>query len=99
MTSYCTGETRVGSRDALAAAAGARGVVSGDRPHQRARREANQPAQRQVGARDKAWFALDSPPEGDGLKFFLFINRIDWQTVLQTPLDIKGFFGTLANLA
>jgi|HubBroStandDraft_6_1064221.scaffolds.fasta_scaffold112473_3 hypothetical protein len=25
------------------------------RPHQRARREANQPAQRQVGARDKAW--------------------------------------------
>ena len=25
---------------------------------------ANQPAQRQVGARDKAWFALDSPLEG-----------------------------------
>jgi len=24
---------------------------------------ANQPAQRQVGARDKAWFALDSPLE------------------------------------
>jgi hypothetical protein len=40
-------------------------------PAQRARREANQPAQRQVGARDKAWFALDSPLEeefgsGDG---------------------------------
>jgi hypothetical protein len=29
---------------------------------------ANQPAQRQVGARDKAWFALDSPLEGDGFE-------------------------------
>jgi hypothetical protein len=44
-------------------------------------------------------FAVDSHLEGDGLKFFLFINRIDWQTILKTPLDIKGFFGTLANLA
>ena len=38
------------------------------RPHQRARREANQPPQRQAGARDKAWFALDSPLEGDGFE-------------------------------
>jgi hypothetical protein len=38
------------------------------RPHQRARKEANQPAQRQVGAHDKAWFALDSPLEGDGFE-------------------------------
>ena len=38
------------------------------RPHQRARREANQPAQRQVGARDKAWFALDSLLEGAGFE-------------------------------
>jgi hypothetical protein len=29
---------------------------------------ANQPAQRQVGARDKAWFALDSPLEGAGFE-------------------------------
>jgi hypothetical protein len=29
---------------------------------------ANQPAQRQVGARDKAWFALDSPLEGGGFE-------------------------------
>jgi hypothetical protein len=38
------------------------------RPYQRARREANQPAQRQVGARDKAWFALDSMLEGAGFE-------------------------------
>jgi glucose dehydrogenase len=42
-------------------------------PRQRARREANQPAQRQVGARDKAWFALDSPLEGD--RFELSVPR------------------------
>ena len=27
-------------------------------------------------------FAHDSPAEGDGSKFFVFIKRIDWQTVL-----------------
>jgi|SRR5580693_5937070 hypothetical protein len=32
---------------------------------------ANQPVQRQVGARDKAWFALDSPLEQSGFELWV----------------------------
>ena len=67
---------------------------------------ANQPAQRQVGARDKAWFALDSPLEGDGFElvwgfscqvvvfgFCRFFVR-SWKAVLRSliaPQVSRGF--------
>jgi len=37
---------------------------------------ANQPAQRQVGARDKAWFALDSPLEEAGFELSVPLGRL-----------------------
>jgi hypothetical protein len=35
----------------------------------------------------------------DELIFCCEIKLVDWQTALWTLLDIKGFFGTLANLS
>ena len=55
---------------------------------------ANQPAQRQVGARDKAWFALDSPLEQTGFEPLVPPSRTDG---LSRRADRDGLSACPAN--